>query len=143
MKTYLSLQLDEVSKRRLGDFVSRYIPLTKSVSPSSYHLTVIYSFAPIEGIEQFSNREISESVYAKRYRFFRSRKHGKILVLVLEFPEVTRFHNYLKELRAEVNIPKFIPHITLAYDVNEKLRLKNLPLPNFPLTFDRIFLREK
>lgn len=143
MKTYLFLQLDEVSKQRLGDFMSRYLPLRKTVPPSKYHLTIIYSFSSIPDAYQFNGRELSEKVFAKRYRFFKSQKHGKILVLELDFPEAIQFHNYLSNLGGEVDIPRYIPHISLAYDVKEKIRLRDIPVPNFPLFFDRIIVEEK
>jgi hypothetical protein len=70
------------------------------------------------------------------YEIFPTKNDGYCLVLRIICPYATRINSQLTREGATSDYTEYKPHITLAYDIKEKVDVSTLPVPQFQLVFD-------
>jgi 2'-5' RNA ligase len=138
--TYVSMDLDEQSRQLLDNFVEMNLGLTERVDKSTYHITVIYSRTPVPDAESYLTAPSPLPVEATvtGYEVFPTKSNGKCLVMRLDCPYGTRLNGELTKLGATSDYPEYKPHLTIAYDMTQEVDPSSLPLPQFPLVFDKL-----
>lgn len=56
----------------------------------------------------------------------------------IQCPFASNVNSWLGTKGATSDYDTYKPHITLAYDIKQEVDIKDLPIPNFPLVFDRL-----
>ena len=138
--TYVSLEMDADSRKMLDNFVEMSLGLQERVDPKTYHITVIYSRSPVPSAENYLHMNLSLPVeaYVKGYEVFPTKNQGKCLVMRVECPYAVRLNNELTQQGATSDYPEYKAHITLAYDMKEEVNPEDMPIPQFPLVFDKL-----
>ena len=139
MNTYLTFneyqQLLEEADAPRGNYVSFDVddpgldiqPKTGTVVPKGkFHVTVMYSpdtefddMTIMREIELYSMPFEARVAYAKVLDSQESPDKAAV-VLVLDSPRLNIIHRKLTEMGLKHTYPEFIPHVTLAYDVDRK-----------------------
>lgn len=135
--TYVSFQMDEQTRALLDRFVEMNLGLAERVSASTYHITVIYSRTPVPTAEDYSGNSTAVASPVA-YEVFQTKDAGKCLVLRINSTEASALNNQLTKMGATSDYDEYKPHVTLAYNAEMPEDLSVLPLPQFPLVFDRI-----
>ena len=138
--TYVSLEMTQESKDMLDNFVEMNLGLTERVDKKTYHITVIYSRTPVPSAEQLLHMNTSIPVEAQPvgYEIFPTKNDGHCLVMRIICPYATRINSQLEREGATSDYDQYKPHITIAYDIKEKVDPNNLPVPQFQLIFDKL-----
>jgi 2'-5' RNA ligase len=138
--TYVSLEMSQESKDMLDNFVQMNLGLTERVDKKTYHITVIYSRTPVPAAEQLLHMNTSIPVEAQPvgYEIFPTKNDGYCLVMRIICPYATRINSQLNAAGATSDYPDYKPHITIAYDIKEKVDPHSLPVPQFQLRFDKL-----
>lgn len=136
--TYVSMDLSQESKDILDHFVEMSLGLTERVDPSTYHVTLCYSRTPVPAAEQFAGVTCSEPAFVAGYSVFPTKTDGECLVLRLDYPFAYSMDKTLTKLGATSEYSEYKPHLTLAYDMKEKIDPETLPIPRFELYFDKV-----
>jgi hypothetical protein len=63
---------------------------------------------------------------------------SKILVLVLEAPELAELHKELIGMGGTHDFPDYTPHVTLNYSFSSVYDVEALPVPSFELEVERV-----
>jgi hypothetical protein len=102
--------------QKLWDFITKQGIKGRLVKPSQYHCTVVYSSSPCPGAEKHPIKiPVVGSIYG--YRIFAG-PLGRCLVGLLHSPEIRGLNRSIVEtFGATSNFPSYIPHLTLAWDV--------------------------
>jgi len=135
--TYVSLEMDVASQGLLDHFVEMNLGLTERIDPTTYHITVIYSRTPVPRAEVLKG-SADVGAYATGYEVFPTKDGNKCLVLRVESKAAEQLNSYLGTLGATSDYDDYKAHITLCYDYKGSDDLSNLPVPQFPLHFDRL-----
>ena len=138
--TYVSLEMSQESKDMLDNFVQMNLGLTERVDKKTYHITVIYSRTPVPSAEALLHMNTSIPVEAQPvgYEVFPTKNDGQCLVMRIICPYATRINSQLEREGATSDYPDYKPHITIAYDIKEKVDPNSLPVPQFQLRFDKL-----
>lgn len=138
--TYVSMDLSEESRQLLDHFVEMNLGLTERVDPSTYHITVIYSRTPVPSAENYlhMNTPLPVEASVTGYEVFPTKNNGKCLVMRLDCPYATRLNGELGKQGATSDYPEYKPHLTIAYDMTQEVDPETLPVPQFPLVFDKL-----
>jgi hypothetical protein len=135
--TYVSFQMDGNTRALLDRFVEINLGLAERVASSTYHITVIYSRTPVPAAEDYSGNSTAVAS-AVAYEVFPTKDGDKCLVLRINSAEASTLNNHLTKLGATSDYDEYKPHVTIAYNAEMPEDLTILPLPQFPLVFDRI-----
>lgn len=137
--TYVSMDLLEQTKDLMDHFVEMNLGLTERVDKSTYHVTVIYSRAPVPSAEQYAGSMTTiTSATVTGYEIFPTKSDGKCLVMRLEFPFAELLNKQLTAQGATSDYDSYKPHMTIAYNITQDIDPHNLPLPQFPLYFGNV-----
>ena len=138
--TYVALEMSQESKDLLDTFVEMNLGLTERVDKKTYHITVIYSRTPVPSAEALLHTNTSIPVEAQPvgYEIFPTKNDGQCLVMRVICPYATRINSQLEREGATSDYPDYKPHITIAYDIKEKVDPHTLPVPQFQLIFDQL-----
>lgn len=138
--TYVSLEMAQESKDMLDNFVEMNLGLTERVDKKTYHITVIYSRTPVPSAEQLLHMNTSIPVEAQPvgYEIFPTKNDGYCLVMRIICPYATRINSQLSAAGATSDYTDYKPHITIAYDIKERVDPNSLPVPQFQLIFDKL-----
>jgi 2'-5' RNA ligase len=138
--TYVALEMSQESKDMLDNFVQMNLGLTERVDKKTYHITVIYSRTPVPSAEALLHMNTSIPVEAQPvvYEIFPTKNDGHCLVMRIICPYATRINSQLEREGATSDYPDYKPHITIAYDIKEKVDPNSLPVPQFQLRFDKL-----
>lgn len=136
--TYVSMDLSEQSRELIDHFVEMNLGLTERVDKSTYHITVIYSRAPVPSAEQYAGYGNDQPARVTGYEVFPTKSDGKCLVLRLECPFATLLNKQLTAQGATSDYPEYKPHMTIAYNITQEIVPHTLPLPEFNLYFDPV-----
>jgi 2'-5' RNA ligase len=136
--TYVALEMSQESKDMLDNYVEMNLGLSERVNKNTYHITVIYSRTPVPSAEALLHMNTSIPVEAQPvgYEIFPTKNDGYCLVLRIICPYATRINSQLTREGATSDYTEYKPHITLAYDIKEKVDVSTLPVPQFQLVFD-------
>ena len=136
--TYVSMDLLEQTKDLMDHFVEMNLGLTERVDKSTYHITIIYSRAPVPSAEQYAGTLAATAAKVSGYEIFPTKNDGKCLVMRLEFPFANLLNKQLSAEGATSDYPEYKPHMTIAYNITQDIDPHNLPLPQFPLYFGKV-----
>lgn len=138
--TYVALDMSKESKDLLDNFVANNLGLTERVDKKTYHITVIYSRTPVPSAEALLHVNTSIPVEAQPvgYEIFPTKNDGYCLVMRIICPYATRINSQLEREGATSDYDQYKPHITIAYDIKEKIEVNSLPVPQFQLIFDKL-----
>lgn len=134
--TYVSMDLSQGCKDILDHFVEMNLGLTERVDKSTYHITVIYSRAPVPSAEVHAGVETDSQATVTGYEVFPTKNDGKCLVMRLDFPFANLLNKQLSAEGATSDYPEYKPHMTIAYDIAQEIDPHTLPLPGFKLNFE-------
>ena len=133
--TYVSMDLTQGSRDIMDHFVEMSLGLTERVDKSTYHITVIYSRAPVPTAEQYAGSESASTARVTGYEVFPTKNDGKCLVMRLDFPFANLLNKQLTAEGAMSDYPEYKPHMTIAYDIKQEIDPHSLPIPQFELNF--------
>lgn len=138
--TYVSLEMSPQSRALLDNFVEMNLGLSERVDSKTYHITVIYSRTPVPSAENLLHMQTSLPVEAQAmgYEVFPTKNDGHCLVMRVICPYATRLNANLANEGATSDYDEYKAHITIAYDIKEKIDPHTLPVPQFQLEFDKI-----
>jgi 2'-5' RNA ligase len=138
--TYVALEMSQESKDMLDNFVQTNLGLSERVDKKTYHITVIYSRTPVPSAEALLHMNTSIPVEAQpvSYEIFPTKNDGQCLVMRVICPYATRINSQLGNEGATSDYDDYKPHITIAYDIKEKVDANSLPIPQFQLVFDQL-----
>ena len=136
--TYVSMDLTEESKELLDHFVEMNLGLTERVDKSTYHITIIYSRTPVPSAENYAGSIGADAARVVGYEVFPTKNDGDCLVMRLEFPFAILLNKQLTAEGATSDYDSYKPHMTIAYDMTQKVDPKTLPIPQFPLHFNEV-----
>lgn len=136
--TYVSMDLIEHDKELLDHFVEMNLGLTERVDKSTYHITVIYSRAPVPSAEQYQGYGDNQPARVTGYEVFPTKNDGKCLVLRLECPFAELLNKQLTAEGATSDYDSYKPHMTIAYNILQDVDPHTLPVPQFRLHFGNV-----
>lgn len=136
--TYVSMDLTEYSKKELDDFVESKLNLKERVDPSTYHITLCYSRTPVPQAERLKGVLTPTAAHPASYEVFPTKTDGFCLVLRVRYAFAEKINADLTKLGATSDYPEYKPHLTLAYNISQKIDPSTLPLPDFLLHFNGI-----
>ena len=138
--TYVSLEMSDETRGLLDNFVEMNLGLTERVDPSTYHITIIYSRTPVPTAENLLHMHTPLPVEAMvtGYEVFPTKNDGECLVMRVDCPYATRLNSDLTKQGATSDYPVYKSHMTIAYDMKQKINPETLPVPQFPLVFDTL-----
>jgi len=136
--TYVSMDLSEESRALLDNFVEMNLGLTERVDPSTYHITVIYSRSPVPSAEQYQGYGNDQPARVTGYEVFPTKNDGECLVMRIEFPFAELLNKQLTAEGATSDYSQYKPHLTIAYDMKQKVNPNDLPKPQFELFFSSV-----
>mgnify|MGYP001282602773 CR=1 FL=1 len=136
--TYVSMDLSKGCKDILDHFVEMNLGLTERVDKSTYHITIIYSRAPVPSAEQYAGSTNDTYATVSGYEVFPTKNDGKCLVMRLEFPFANLLNKQLTAQGATSDYDTYKPHMTIAYDIKQEIDPHTLPIPQFKLYFDAV-----
>jgi 2'-5' RNA ligase len=136
--TYVSMDLSKGCKDILDHFVETNLGLTERVDKSTYHITIIYSRAPVPSAEQYAGTESVVQARVTGYEVFPTKTDGKCLVMRLDFPFANLLNKQLTAQGATSDYPEYKPHMTIAYNITQEIDHTTLPIPQFQLNFDSV-----
>ncbi len=136
--TYVSMDLSDGCKDILDHFVENNLGLTERVDKSTYHITVIYSRTPVPSAEQYKGYGSDQPARVTGYEVFPTKNDGKCLVLRLECPFAELLNKQLTAEGATSDYDTYKPHMTIAYNIQQEVDPKTLPIPQFNLYFDSV-----
>lgn len=135
--TYVALEMDEHSRNLLDHFVEMNLGLDERIDPSTYHITCCYSRTPVPAAENLM-QQTTAVAKAVQYEVFDTKQSGKCLVLRVESAGASYLNDWLKKHGATSDFADYKPHVTLCYDYKGTDDVSQLPLPQFPMHFDRV-----
>lgn len=135
--TYVAYQMSKESRELLDHFVEMNLGLTERLNPDTYHITIIYSRTPVPQAEQFIG-ETTATANAVGYEIFPTKTGDKCLVLRVQSSQAEVFNKHLGAMGATSDYPDYKPHVTIAYNIQQEIDAKDLPVPQFPLYFDKV-----
>jgi 2'-5' RNA ligase len=134
--TYVSMDLTDESKEMIDHFVEMNLGLTERVDKTTYHITVIYSRAPVPSAElHVGSGKVEYEAFVTGYEVFPTKNDGKCLVMRLDFPYAVLLNKQLTAEGATSDYDAYKPHMTIAYDIKQDIDPKTLPVPQFPIYF--------
>ena len=136
--TYVAFEMSPESRDLLDNFVEMNLGLTERVDKSTYHITVIYSRSPVPGAEAFRDDNCEMSARAEGYEIFPTKDSGKCLVMRIVCPSATGLNKVLDGMGATSDYPEYKPHTTIAYNMTQEIDPHTLPVPQFPIVFNRV-----
>lgn len=136
--TYVSMDLKEESKELVDHFVEMNLGLTERVDKSTYHITIIYSRAPVPSAEQYAGYGEDQPARVTGYEVFPTKNDGKCLVMRIECPFAELLNKQLTAEGATSDYDTYKPHMTIAYNIQQEIDSHTLPLPQFPLYFGKV-----
>lgn len=135
--TYVAFQMSEESRKLLDHFAEMNLGLTERVDPKTYHITVIYSRTPVPTAERRKGK-IDAQAHATGYEIFPAKDNGHCLVLRVVCPAATLMNRELTSEGATSDYSEYKAHVTISYNFLEDICANDLPLPKFPLYFDKV-----
>jgi 2'-5' RNA ligase len=136
--TYVSMDLSDSCKGLMDHFVEMNLGLSQRVDKSTYHITVIYSRSPVPSAENYAGSQANQEARVTGYEVFPTKNDGQCLVMRIDFPFAETLNRQLTAEGATSDYDTYKPHMTIAYDIKQQVDPKTLPVPEFPLYFNRV-----
>lgn len=116
--TYVGVRYSKDSIAMLKD-LQRMYKIPDPTPASKMHTTVLYSRTPVDfPVKTDVNETVGRDV---QFHVFNTRDGKRALVLKIKSDYLTSRHELGNELGASYDFPDYIPHITLSYDVGDKM----------------------
>lgn len=150
---YFSFLVSEEDSKKLNDFGTNELNLNMSNSGNDYesrkHSTLFASreFNPDIDYQQIVENKKNDSIEVTPigWKLIKSHNTGKTcLALIIHSEELMQSHEDIKKQTGLKHaFSDFITHISLHYDFQmSPERLKDMPLPEFNITLDRLFTKD-
>lgn len=129
---YVAVKYNQSAGDDLLDFIKKY-EIPSVLKTEDFHTTIIYSkkYADIQDLED----DLGDSeIIAKptELHVFETFDKKRALVIKLDCPYLEERHKYLMgKYELEYDYDKYIPHITLSYDIGEMEIPKDAEFPEF------------
>jgi len=140
--TYAGVRLSQDDEDTIIELVKK-MEIPNPIERDAIHLTLLYSRKFLPDYEALG--KVDMWAYPKGFHIFEGGNGKDILVLLVDSPDLEKRHKLLmKEHRATYDFPDFRPHITLSYDLEDFMRLRNKKsvLDNIKNEFDTILPKE-
>jgi len=137
--TFVNIGLSEESKLELSFFLE-YIDIPNPIFSKNMHLTLVESNEVVNIPNDYFSGTLKASAKFYSYRLFPCGEQNEKLALALVFNDRELFdfhHKITNDFKAYSIYDKYIPHISLSYDIPVDFDYENLPLPSFDLIFDK------
>lgn len=149
---YFSFLVSEQDAQKLNDFGKNQLGLNMNNSGNEYetrkHSTLFASRERNLDIDYDKivedKKDCSITVTPIGWKLIKSHNTGKTcLALVIHSDELMKSHEEIKQLTGLSHaFSDFMTHISIHYDFELTAeRLKDMPLPNFDITLDRLFTK--
>lgn len=131
--TYAEAAVSAKTKKELLDFIKK----NNIVNPvKTFHCTLVYSKESCPGIKAIK-LPLPVTASVTEFKLF-DYKRKKCLVLVLDSPELNRYHYDANEqYNASYDYLEYIPHITLSYDFTGPIP----PVPDIRPVFNKLTVK--
>lgn len=150
---YFSFLVSEQDAQKLNDFGTNQLGLNMATSGNEYetrkHSTLFASREKNLDIDYKKivedKKDCSITVTPIGWKLIKSHNTGKTcLALVIHSEELMNSHEEIKSLTGLKHaFSDFMTHISIHYDFELTTeRLKDMPLPNFDITLDRLFTKD-
>jgi len=137
--TYSAYHLTDHSAQQLMTFVKE-LGIPNPVLPNDYHITTMYSRAPVDYTPDVGRNIVVEPV---SYQVFNTQKSKScLLVLRVESPELHKRFAESQKLGATYDFDDYLPHITLTGILPEAPDVSKYPLPTFPIVLADEFVTD-
>jgi hypothetical protein len=114
---YVSVKPDENSKRMLMA-IQNQGNVPNPCSPDKFHTTLIYSTKPCSW-PRINHTKVFQGRFLD-WHVFNTQDNKNCLVLKVDSPQLEERHKELMaEMGASYDFDKYIPHITLSYDIGD------------------------
>lgn len=129
--TYVGINISEKSKDALIS-ASEKMKVPNKIDRDNMHITLIHSRKHLPEFEARGKFKEPMVVSVDKLKIFPVQDgDSKVLVVVLDAPDLEkRNKKIMKEEGAISDFPKYIPHITLSYDVGD-FDIKNKKIINY------------
>lgn len=141
-RKYVSLEMEEKSRTKLQDWANSLgfdTETSFSGKPQEfmdYHITVFYS--ENESSLENSFTDIPEFVVtASHFELLGENKDIPVLIIAKN-EELEKYYDEFEAKGLQSKWPDWKIHISLSYKYDGKPDIKSLPLPPFPLVFDKL-----
>ncbi len=115
--TYAGLRFSDVDNDVIVELTKK-LQLPNPIQKDDIHMTLLYSRKHLSDYTPAG--EIDEKAYPEKLHIFETFDKKRALVLMLNCPYAIKRHEFLmKEHSATYNYPKYLPHITLSYDIGD------------------------
>lgn len=146
-RKYVSIQYDYETQRKLMlwaiengfDLTMNYDGVKQSPESFDFHTTIFYS----ENFISLKNEIIALSVPKQVSPIGVSYigEQENIPVIDVESVDISKIRKYYERTGLKDKWPSYRPHISLSYNRQAPpMNLSMVPLPNFPMNFDRILI---
>lgn len=130
--TFVDASLTAESAKSLYNWCNeRNIPC---ISPEKMHVTMLFSRTPVPQLQQVDGYRLQRPAKLIKWEIL-----GNCLVLTLNSKLANTIHNFCKKHGGSHDYPKYIPHITIAYDYQGQIPSQ---IPNVELVLDSIGVNE-
>jgi len=126
--------------------INELLPKPKDFN-DEFHTTIVYSKKPVEiqkKILDLKDLPYSCEAVVKDWTIFESPNYGRSFVLVLNCPKCEKLFKEWIEKGASFDYDKYIPHLTLYYDLPKDIDPEDLfkKLKGLKIIFDKIRFEE-
>lgn len=116
--TYVGVRFSEKSLKTIKSLQKMY-KIPDPTPADDIHATICYSRTPVDFIPKTNlSEKIDREVC---FHVFNTGDGKRALVLKIKSDYLKKRHNDANELGASYDYPDYIPHITLSYDIGEKM----------------------
>jgi len=143
--TYAGVRFDTTTNRAFHDYLNKN-KIPTAIRPDRLHTTLLYSRKHLPNYKSAGKLQPHLVGTPEKFVVWPARGVGgtgttNCLVLQYNCPELVKRHNDLmKQHEATYDYPKFVPHVTLSYDIGD---LDVSKLPNIKDTVKKITLVEE
>ena len=129
---YVAVKYNQSTCDDLLEFIKEY-KIPSSLKAEDFHTTLIYSKKWDDITDLNDDMEDSEIVaYPKELHVFETFDKKRALVILLDCPYLEERHKYLmKKYDLTYDYTKYLPHITLSYDIGDVEIPKDVKFPKF------------
>ena len=118
--------------KKLHDWAKNTLHLKDPLAPHLYHTTLLYSRAQVDAEKLITNKNPGWIVAPKSYELLGD--DHEVLVLIIDAPEMIKLHQQLLKAGGTHDYDKFIPHITLSYNIKDDgLDVGSMQVPSMHL----------
>lgn len=132
--TYAAMKFASVAAYGIIKYANKH-RIPDPVPVDKLHVTLMYSRRTLLGYTAQGDLNPPMKVHVKGFDVWDSQNGAKVLVALLDAPELVARHEYLmKTYNGTYDFPEYKPHFTLSYDVGPgygHYKLPDYPTPLF------------